>query len=260
MARALQLTLALVMIVPLAQSCADSFETYDYRVVQTYPHDANAYTQGLFIRDGQLYESTGQYGTSSIRKVSLETGKVEMQYDLANRYFGEGIVDWQDQLIALTWRSGTGFIFGLDDFKQRGMFSYTGEGWGLTRNDTHIIMSDGTENIRFLDPDTFEVEKSVAVTMHGKPQANINELEWIEGVLYANVWQTDWLLQIDPATGVVTGLADLGGLLPNSERLPGHTDVLNGIAWDAEARRLFVTGKHWPKLFEIELLEVVAGN
>lgn len=251
---------SLFILLTTAACSSDEVVELQYKVVNTYPHDRNAFTQGLFFRDGQLFESTGQYGTSSIRKVTLETGRVQMQYDLDDRLFGEGIVDWQDRLIAITWKSGTGFVFGLEDFRKRSTFQYAGEGWGLTRNDSHIIMSDGTERIRFLNPETLEEEKSISVTLQGRKQDNLNELEWIDGLLYSNVWHSDRILIIDPDTGRVTRFADLSGLLPSGEKMPGFTGVLNGIAWDADARRLFVTGKNWPKLFEIELFETNAGN
>ncbi len=236
-------------------SNADEVVVYDYRVVNVYPHDTGAFTQGLFFRDGGLYESTGHLGRSSIRRVSLETGKVLRKYDLADKYFGEGIVDWNDRLISVTWKSETGFVLGLDDFKEQDTFSYSGEGWGLTRDDSNIIMSDGTDRLRFLDPETLDEVKSVPVTLRGRAVRSLNELEWIEGELFSNVWQTDWVLRIDPDTGVVAGLVDLSGLLPDAVRRSGSVDVLNGIAYDVETKRIFVTGKFWPSLFEIELIE-----
>lgn len=249
------ITVLLLTLVSTSQLQADEVMTYGYRVVNVYPHDRNAFTQGLFFRNGELYESTGLRGSSSIRRVSLTTGKVTTKHDLADEYFGEGIVDWHDRLISVTWRSGKGFVFGLDDFDYQETFGYAGEGWGLTRDHSHIIMSDGTERLRFLDPETFEEEKSLKVMLRDRPVRNLNELEWIKGAIFSNVWQTDWIIRIDPETGDVTGLVDLTGLLPEMDREPGHTDVLNGIAYDAETNRIFVTGKHWPSLFEIVLVE-----
>lgn len=234
---------------------ADEVVTYGYRVLNVFPHDRNAFTQGLFFRNGELYESTGLRGSSSIRRVSLTTGKVAKRHDLANEYFGEGIVDWGDRLINVTWRSGKGFVFGLDDFELQQTFGYAGEGWGLTRNQSHIIMSDGTESLRFLDPETFEEKKSLKVMLRDQAVRNLNELEWIDGAIFSNVWRTNWIIRINPENGVVTGLVDLTGLLPDADREPGHTDVLNGIAYDAKTNRIFVTGKHWPSLFEIVLVE-----
>ena len=240
---------------PATGSFAADPAVYGYRVLNVYPHDTNAFTQGLLFRDGGLYESTGLRGESSIRKVNLTTGEVTRRHDLPDRYFGEGIVDWGDRLISVTWRSGRGFIFEIDSLDELGSFLIQGEGWGLTRDDSQIIMSDGTDVLRFLDPKTFGETGRVSVSLRGRSVRNLNELEWVDGELFANVWQTDWILRIDPRSGVVTGIIDLSGLLPDADRTPGHTDVLNGIAYDAESKRLFVTGKRWPKLFEIELVE-----
>lgn len=248
------IALLLTLLSAAAPSVADDVVTYGYRVVAVYPHDRNAFTQGLFFRDGDLYESTGLRGHSSIRKVSLATGEVLRQHDLENKYFGEGIVDWNDRLIAVTWKAGTGMVFQLDDFRELQTFRYLGEGWGLTRNADNIIMSDGSDRLRFIDPETFEEVNSVRVSLRGDGLRNLNELEWIEGTIFANVWRTNWIVQIVPDTGQVIGTINLTGLLPESDRVSGHTDVLNGIAYDAETKRIFVTGKHWPKLFEIELV------
>lgn len=243
-----------------AQSADVEVAEFGYRIVNVYPHDKNAFTQGLFFRDGVIYESTGLRGFSSIRSVSLATGEIVRKYDLAPKYFGEGIVDWGDRLISVTWRANRGFVFAIDDFEEQSRFSYDGEGWGLTRDESNIIMSDGTERIRFLDPDSFAEIRSITVTLRGRKVRNINELEWIEGEIYSNVWQTDRIIRIDPESGIVTGVIDLSGLLPASDRILGHTDVLNGIAYDAESKRMFVTGKNWPKLFEIELVEKPVSN
>src|SRR5450631_122016 len=174
---------------------------YDVEVVHTYPHDASAFTEGLFYLNGYLYESTGLEGHSSIRKVRIESGEVVQKLDIPAQYFGEGIVNWQGQLISLTWKSELGFVFNLATFKQQRQFHYHGEGWALTHNDSEIIMSDGTPELRFLDPKTLRETHRVQVTLDGKPISNVNELEWVKGEIYANVWQTDFVLRIDPANG-----------------------------------------------------------
>ena len=235
-------------------SCERGAGTLEYEVVRSLPHDEGAYTQGLLFHDGFLYESTGQHGYSSIRQVDLATGEVIRKHDLEDRYFGEGIVDWEDKLIAITWQSGTGLVFQLDNFRELQRFSYAGEGWGITHDHEKLIMSDGSDKLRFLDPDSFVEIGSVAVTFRGKRVRNLNELEWIEGSIFANIWNSDLIVQINPETGEVIGLLNLTGLLTQSERASGRTDVLNGIAYDADAKRMFVTGKYWPKLFEIELV------
>jgi len=223
-----------------------------YEVVRTYPHDRAAFTEGLFLRDGVLYESTGQY-PSDIRAVRLETGEVLSKRELPTVYFGEGIVAVGERLYSLTWRNHMGFVWTLDDFSPLGGFTYPGEGWGLTTDGRRLIMSDGTDQIRFLDPDTLAETGRISVTADDRPLRQINELEWIDGEIYANLWQTDRIARIDPETGRVKAFIDLSGLLPHDPAMDPNDDVLNGIAWDAEARRLFVTGKRWPTLFEIRL-------
>jgi glutaminyl-peptide cyclotransferase len=226
---------------------------YNVEIVHTYPHDPAAFTEGLFYLNGFLYESTGLEAHSTIRKVRLETGEVLQKVDIPAQYFGEGIVDWHGHLISLTWKSQVGFVFGLDDLKLQRQFHYRGEGWALTRDDKRIIMSDGTSELRFLNPNTLQETGRVQVTLEGKPLQNVNELEWVKGEIYANVWQTNWIVRIDPNSGNVVGLVNLSGLLKTTDTVPGQTDVLNGIAYDAKHDRLFVTGKNWPKLFEIQL-------
>ena len=226
---------------------------YDVEVVHTYPHDPQAFTEGLFYLNGYLYESTGLEEHSSIRKVRLETGEVLQKIDIPAQYFGEGIVNWGRRLISLTWKSHVGFIFNLDNLKLKGQFHYPGEGWALTRDDKRIIMSDGTSELRFLDPTTLNETGRIRVTLNGNPVQNVNELEWVKGEIFANVWQTNWILRIDPSSGAVVGVINLSGLLKQSDIVTGQTDVLNGIAYDAKNDRLFVTGKNWPKLFEIQL-------
>jgi glutaminyl-peptide cyclotransferase len=226
---------------------------YDIEVVHTYPHDATAFTEGLFYLNGYLYESTGLEGHSSIRKVRLNTGEVVRRHDIPPQYFGEGIVDWHGRLISLTWKSQVGFVFDLNTFALQKQFQYSGEGWALTRNDKQIIMSDGTSTLRFLDPKTLKETGRIEVTAAGKPLPNVNELEWVKGEIYANVWRTNSIVRIDPGSGRVVGIINLAGLLKPEDIVSGQTDVLNGIAYDAKNDRLFVTGKNWPKLFEIRL-------
>lgn len=228
---------------------------YTYKVVHAYPHDPEAFTEGLFYLDGYLYESTGLEEHSSVRKVRLETGEVVQKHDLPPQFFGEGIVNWKDRLDQLTYKSEVGFVYDLAAFTERRRFDYPGEGWALTQDGKRIIMSDGTAELRFWDPETLRELGRITVTEDGQPLKNINELEWVKGEIYANVWTTDRIVRIDPATGKVTGRIDLTGLLDPSLRVEGETDVLNGIAYDAKNDRLFVTGKKWPRLFEIQLVK-----
>ena len=222
-----------------------------YRIVNVYPHDTRAYTQGLIYRDGFLYESTGLRGQSTLRKVRLESGEVVQQARVDAQYFAEGLTDWGDSLIQLTWQSGIGFEYDFSTFAPRRRFRYTGEGWGLTHDNERLILSDGSSNLRFLDPATFKEIGSIPVTDGGKPVLDLNELEFVRNEIYANVWHSDRIARIDPRSGRVTGWIDLTGLLPAGERRDPEA-VLNGIAYDAAGGRLFVTGKLWPKLFEIE--------
>ncbi len=227
---------------------------YGYRVVHAYPHETSAYTEGLFYKDGYLYESTGEAGESTVRKVELESGKVVQRHDLPAQYFGEGIVDWGKHIVQLTWKDQLGFVYDLASFKQQRTFNYPGEGWALTRDDKHLYMSDGSAVLRILDPDSLATTGSILVTDGDRPVLNLNELEWVKGEIYANVWMTDRIARIDPATGHVKGWIDLSGLLDTSKLSDPTNDVLNGIAYDAQHDRLFVTGKRWPKLFEITLV------
>jgi len=226
--------------------------TYSYEVVKTYPHDTQAFTEGLFYLNGFLYESTGLERQSTIRKVRLESGEVIQKIDIPPQYFGEGIVNWKSRLISLTWKSEVGFVYDLNTLKVQRRFAYKGEGWALTQDGKRLIMSDGTPDLRFLDPETLQETGRVTVTYDGKPVSQINELEWVKGRIYANVWETNMLIIIDPQRGDITGVVDLTGLLP--DRPAGRDSVLNGIAYDSAHDRLFVTGKNWPKLFEIRLL------
>jgi glutaminyl-peptide cyclotransferase len=221
---------------------------YSVDVVKSYPHDPQAFTEGLFYQDGKLYESTGEAGTSGIRRTRLDSGEVELQQDLPPPYFGEGIIAWKDKMVQLTWQDHVGFVYSLGDFTPRDQFAYKGEGWGLTQNGKQIIMSDGTPVLRFLDPETLKQVSTLKVTVAGCPVEKLNELEWIDGEIYANIWQTSLIARIDPATGVVKSFLDIGALAPHSS---DPDAVANGIAYDAGAKRLFVTGKLWPELFEI---------
>ncbi|HUC86102.1 MAG TPA: glutaminyl-peptide cyclotransferase [Candidatus Acidoferrales bacterium] len=231
---------------------AGGYPLYSYDVVRVWPHDRNAFTQGLVYWDGGLLESTGLNGESSLRRVELQTGKVLQRVDVPSQYFAEGLALLNGKLFQLTWQSHLGFVYDLATLKQEKEFTYPGEGWGLTTDGTWLIMSDGTDQIRFLDPATFKENRRITVIAHGNGVSRLNELEYIQGEIYANVWGTDFVVVIDPATGKVTGVIDFTGLLPAQDRDP-NTDVLNGIAYDAAGNRLFVTGKRWPKLFEVSL-------
>ena len=233
---------------------------YGYTVVHTYPHDPAAFTEGLFYLNGFLYESTGLEGKSDIRKVQLTTGKVLQRRPLDKKYFGEGIVAWKGRLAELTWQSQIGFTYDLNSFKPHGSFKYSGEGWALTHDDTRIIMSDGTPQLRFLNPDTLAETGRLNVTLNGRPLAMLNELEWVKGEILANVWQTSFIVRIDPKTGQVTGVIDLSSLMQSELAKGRQIDVLNGIAYDAEHDRLFVTGKLWPDLYEIKITGPVPGS
>jgi glutamine cyclotransferase len=224
-----------------------------YEVLNVFPHDPQAFTQGLIYHEGYLYESTGLYGESSLRQVQLETGEVLRKIDLSEEYFAEGLALYEDRLFQLTWHERTGFIYGLDDFSLLDQFDYQTEGWGLTHDGEHLIMSDGTNNLYFLDLNTLQITETVEVTFMGEEIVRLNELEYIRGEIYANIWQTDKIVRIDPTTGEVLGWIDLRGILPEELRT-SETDVLNGIAYDPENSRLFVTGKRWPELYEIRLL------
>jgi len=226
--------------------------TLSYTVVKASPHDRGAFTEGLVFVDGMLIESTGLNGQSTLRKVDLETGHVRQEVKLDDKYFGEGIAVLGGKIFQLTWQNHRGFIYDLSSMKLEGGFSFTGEGWGLTTDGTSLIMTDGTNRIRFIDPATFKVTRTIDVLAHGKPVDGLNELEYVKGELYANVWQTQFVLQIDPATGRILGSIDFVGILPAADRTK-DTDVMNGIAYDAKDDRLFVTGKNWPWLYEVRV-------
>lgn len=222
------------------------------RVIQSYPHDPRAFTQGLFFSDGRLFESTGQHGESALREVELKSGRVLREARLARRYFGEGSTGWGRTIISLTWRHGIAFRWDRDSFRELGQSAYTGEGWGLTQDGTSLIMSDGSAELRFLDPLTFAEHRRIRVTWQGKPVRRLNELEYVRGEILANIWHSDLIARIDPASGVVKGFLDLSEVTASLD-LADPEAVLNGIAHDARTGKLYVTGKHWPKLFEIAL-------
>jgi glutaminyl-peptide cyclotransferase len=225
-----------------------------YQIVHVYPHDADAFTQGLVYLDGKLYESTGRNGRSSLRMVDLSSGRVLQRYDLPVEYFGEGLTNWGSDLVQVTWKTGAGFVYDQFSFALRRTFHYEGEGWGLTHDEKALILSDGSPTIRFLDPTSFREIKRISVhDSTGHPLMNLNELEYIHGEIYANIWQTDKIVRIAPQTGRVLGWIDLTGLMDKRE-LAESDAVLNGIAYDAKGDRLFVTGKLWPKLFEIRVV------
>jgi len=225
-----------------------------FRTVHTYPHDPTAFTQGLVIDNGVLYESTGLYSRSSLRRVDLESGKILQQHNLPPQYFGEGITVFGSRIIQLTWKFGVGFIYDKNTFEPLGSFTYPGEGWGITHDGKSLIMSDGSATIRFLNPNTFAEERRINVADETGPVPLLNELEYVRGTIYANVWETNRIALIDPGTGKVKGWLDLTDILPEeslSNRPPG---VLNGIAYDADKEAMYITGKLWPLLFHIEIL------
>ncbi len=232
---------------------AANLPLYGYQIVNVYPHDPKAFTQGLQYLGEALFEGTGQVGQSSIRRVELATGKVLQRREVPAPHFGEGITVWKNDLIELTWQTHTAFVYDRVTFQPKKQFTYPGEGWGLTQDGASLIMSDGSDELRVLDPVTFAEQRRIKVTAAGAPLRNLNELEFVKGEIFANVWQTDYVARIAPASGKVTAYIDLRGLLSASER--ASTDVLNGIAYDAARDRLFVTGKWWPKLFEIRLVK-----
>lgn len=238
----------------VAFACQGSGGQSDFEVLRRFPHDTTAYTQGLLYVDGQLYESTGQLGRSQVRRVDLETGRVQASVRLPNDRFGEGLTLLGGKLYQLTWQTNVGYVYEAETLALVDSFAYDGEGWGLATDGTSLIMSDGTANLRYLDPETFEVTQEVAVHDQGSALTSLNELEYIDGVLYANIYQSDRMVRIDPRTGEVQAWYNLRGLLPTEER-SRTTDVLNGIAYHDGTGNLLVTGKFWPALFEIRLVE-----
>ncbi|WP_309603461.1 glutaminyl-peptide cyclotransferase [Sphingomonas sp.] len=241
---------AMLALAPVPSKAALPVEAA--QVIRTYPHATDAFTQGLLYRDGFLYESTGREGQSSIRKTNLVTGRTLQSVTLSPSVFGEGLVDWKDQLLNVIWHGGVGTRWSLKTFRKLGTFRYSGEGWGMTKDGRNIILSDGTPMLRFLDPVSLKVVRTLNVTANGQPVRQINELEYVRGEILANIWMTNMIARIDPATGRVKGWIDVSAL---SRRI-GSTDpdaVPNGIAFDKAKGRLFVTGKNWPTLFQIKL-------
>jgi glutaminyl-peptide cyclotransferase len=224
---------------------------FSAKVIKTYPHDPHAFTQGLEYYGGYLYESTGLKGASTLRKVALATGEVLKQTSLPSQYFGEGLTIFREKIYQLTWLSKTGFIYDLASFRQIGEFHYESEGWGLTHDDTSLILSDGSNTLRFLDPVSFAVTRTVEVYAGDEAVANLNELEYIDGEIFSNVWHSSRIARIDPRSGKVLAWIDLTPLAAKEQS--GDEDVLNGIAYDQEAHRIFVTGKNWPEIIEIKL-------
>lgn len=242
------------LFIATTAAAQESTPRLGYRIINSYPHDMEAFTQGLQYHDGYLFEGTGKNGFSSLRKVELETGEVLQSTQLSRRYFGEGIQIVGERVFQLTWQSNIVFVYSLADFEQVDTFFNPTEGWGLTWNGEDLILSDGSATLRFLDPETFTDRRSIEVSINGNPVPYLNELEYIDGEIWANVWQTDFIVRIDPDNGRVTAIVDLTGLSAETQ-LGSNEAVLNGIAWDAERERLFVTGKHWANLFEIELVQ-----
>jgi glutaminyl-peptide cyclotransferase len=237
----------------IAAAASLAFADDSYRVVNTYPHDPQAYTQGLIYVDGHLYESTGLNGRSSLRMDDLATGRALQSAAVPSQYFAEGLAPWGSTLVQLTWQSHVAFVYDRFSFRLLKTFHYDCEGWGLTEDGKNLILSDGSATLHFFDPNTFREVRHVTVKDHGAPVTELNELEYIHGQIYANVWHTDRIARIAPATGKVLGWIDLAGLLPVNQRSDPEA-VLNGIAYDAAHDRLFVTGKLWPKLFEIKIV------
>ena len=229
--------------------------TIPYKITKAYPHAPGSFTQGLVYEKGFLFEGTGQYGLSSLRKIKFETGEILKETKLPKNLFGEGITIYKDKIIQLTWLSRTGFVYDKNSFRLLDSFRYPVpiEGWGLTTDGSHLIMSDGSDRLYFLDPETYDIKRQLDVYDHRGPIRNINELECVGGAIYANVWQKDYIARISTRTGRVTGWINLKGILSQEDRSK-PVDILNGIAYDAKNDRLFVTGKLWPKLFEIKLL------
>jgi glutamine cyclotransferase len=230
-----------------------AFAADSYRVIHVYPHDPQAYTQGLIYIDGHLYESTGLNGRSSVRMIDLESGQVLKERDVPEKYFAEGLTNWGSNLVQLTWQSHIGFVYDRATFRLLRSFQYPWEGWGLAQDGKYLILSDGTPTLRFLDPNTFQEVRRITVTDHGEPVKQLNELEYIHGEIYSNVWYSNKIARISPQTGKVLGWIDLSGIISAIE-LRSDDAVLNGIAYDAQHDRLFVTGKLWPRLFEIKVV------
>lgn len=242
------IAIALVLTAAALAHAADT-----YHVVHAYPHDQQAFTQGLVYVNGHLYESTGIEGRSSLREVDLETGRILQFHVVPDQYFAEGLTDWKNMLIQLTWQSHVAFVYDRATFRLLRTLHYDGEGWGLTHDTKSLILSDGTATLRFFDPETFHEVRRITVKDSGKPVTQLNELEYIHGEIYANIWHSDRIARISSATGRVLGWIDLKGLMPR-DQLSNDEAVLNGIAYDTAHDRLFVTGKLWPKVFEVTII------
>lgn len=245
-----RIALVLLAGVLLAQTKA-SAPVFGYQVVNRYPHDRGAFTEGLFVLDGEFYEGTGLEGKSNVRRVDIATGRVKQQYNIPPQYFGEGIVAFGKQLFQLTYKTGVAFVYDRSTFRLLKTHKYEGEGWGMTTDGKRLIMSDGTSQLRFLDPATFKELSRLSVTDGGRPIDQLNELEWIKGEIWANIWLTQRIARVDPRTGRVNSWVDLSGILSVMES--AGTDAMNGIAYDAKTDRIFVTGKYWPRVFEIKV-------
>ena len=253
-------SLICIQFISAAEEVSDSSKfssipVYGYKIINTYPHDNSAFTQGLVYDQGVLYEGTGQYDCSTLRRVDLETGSVLKQISLDEKLFGEGVAVWKDRLIQLSWQSGLGLVYDKKNLTLIREFGYLTEGWGITSDGKSLIMSDGTNMLHYLDAETFAEERQLSVMANGVPVQGLNELEYIKDEIYANMWPTNWIIIISPDNGEVIGAINLQGILQQVDDQDGHdVDVLNGIAYDASGDRLFVTGKLWPRLFEIELI------
>lgn len=250
------IAVAVLLLSPAAGLAAATPERFYARVVSTYPHDRQAFTQGLLIADGHLYESTGLYGRSTVRRVDLATGRVEASTALGPAFFGEGLARVGDRLVQLTWREGTAFVWDINTLQKQREHRYTGEGWGLCFDGQSLVMSDGSDRLTFRDPDTFAVRRNVVVRAAGEPVTALNELECAGNVVYANVWREDTIVRIDSQSGNVTAVIDASGLLTPAER--AGTDVLNGIAAIPGTERFLITGKLWPRMFEVEFVPIPA--
>ncbi|MFW6025766.1 MAG: glutaminyl-peptide cyclotransferase [Candidatus Woesearchaeota archaeon] len=246
------LIIALILVFSSMVGKANDIKNYSYEIVNKFPHDENAFTQGFLYKDGYIYEGTGKYGESSLRKIDLKSGKIIKEFELDDNYFGEGITILNDKIYQLSWKSNKAFVYNLD-FEKIDSFEYEGEGWGLTDNDKELIMSNGSDKIYFIDPHNFEINRKISVKINDKKINNLNELEYIKGKIYANIWKKDYILIIEPQNGQVKGKIDLKNLIDKENQ--EDINVLNGIAYDQKNDRLFVTGKLWPYVFEIKLLD-----
>ena len=254
---ALYLALSILIIYSLiilkGEPTIVELEHLQVNVINNYPHDAASFTQGLVYRDGRMFESAGLYGKSSLREVVLSTGSVIKMQNLSSNYFAEGLELVDNKLIQLTWREGKAFVYERDSFDLLDQFSYSGEGWGLCYDGLRLIMSDGSDKLYFRSPENFEIIGEIKVTLEGQELKNLNELEFVDGYVYANVWQQDIIVKINPATGIVVAVIDASGLLTSQESV--GADVLNGIAWKSETKTFLITGKKWPKLFEVTFVK-----